>query len=378
MPKGKNNFLEVTKHFEKIDVENSALVQNFKDGDLLYGFKDVRSVFRPHIEKRITSKNITIDDYNNPLLHKFLDDDYYFLLNLKDADIDTVVKSLAEVYLLDEAQQKYITYILSQEKFSPRNEEMKPKLEKRKSDADHREEVKLRRLCKAALTWPQKTIHFCLDTLNEDQAITKWNREENKIDNGFTDAELRWLYKNWEKVKDKVIFYKNGEQTEAPWAGEKATSWAENYKKGSFYVQQMAEEPEVKKAPTKGKGKNKRSFTDFEDDVEENSPKKRGAKSKPNRNLFSNFFDPSEEILPEESMAKSKREEGLPSLEANKKPTKHSTFSDDSSGFFSKSTSRVIQQQDGNSPEGSSKKTAKDNTSDQDYSENDSPGYHTP
>jgi hypothetical protein len=262
MPKGKvkNNVIEVKHYFRGIDIENSALVQNFKEGDLLYGFKDVRSQFRPYIENRITSKNITIDDYNNPLLHKFLDDAYYFLPQLKDIDNESAINFLTKEYQLDQAQQEYITHILSHQKLSPRNEDIKPKRAERKSIEDYREEVKLRRLCKAALTWPNKTIHFCLDMLMEEQAITKWGLEKNKIDNGFTDAELRWLYKNWETVKDKVTFYKKGERCEAPWAGEKAAYWTEHYKKGSFYTQAVAEQKPVQKDEHKLKGKGKRLF----------------------------------------------------------------------------------------------------------------------
>ena len=66
-----------------------------------------------------------------------------------------------------------------------------------------------------------------------------WDSENNKLDKGYTTAELRWLYKNWEKIeglKDKVVFYQKGEIVTAPWLGADADQkeW-ENYKKGSSY-----------------------------------------------------------------------------------------------------------------------------------------------
>jgi hypothetical protein len=283
-----NKVAEVASHFRGVKIENSALVQNFKKGDLLYGIEEVRDIFRGSLKGKVSEEKITIDEYNNKLLYKFLDDDYLFLSSLKDKNNQAAVESLVSEWGLDEDEKKYIEHSLSHPKFTPRNEQMKPLAKKNNlgDEEEFRKEVKIRRLCKAALTSPNKKIHFCLDTLVQAQAITKWDAENNRIDNGYTDAELRWLYKNWdttEGIKDKVIFYNKGKKCDAPWLGAGQKEW-QNYKKSSFYSE-LSQQPQVeKKIPKRKAAKNLFADSPANSDSEQNVSDKNI--TKPKRKLF--------------------------------------------------------------------------------------------
>ncbi|QWZ75364.1 hypothetical protein [Enterobacter roggenkampii] len=60
----------------------------------------------------------------------------------------------------------------------------------------------------------KRRLHFILDGLNVQGVI---NKDKNFYGLKITASELRYIYRNWGRLKDKVIFYLNGEVVKAPW-----------------------------------------------------------------------------------------------------------------------------------------------------------------
>ena len=159
-----NTVAKVNSHFQNVNVKNSALVQNFATGDLLYGIEEVRVKFRAVLKEKVgEEEKITIDEYNNKLMYELFSDPFSseFLANA-----DTAIESLVAERNLNKAEKQYINNSLSYAKLNPQNNEISIT----NSLEDPMEGTRLRRLCKAALTSPDKKIHFCLDVIDQKQA----------------------------------------------------------------------------------------------------------------------------------------------------------------------------------------------------------------
>lgn len=81
------------------------------------------------------------------------------------------------------------------------------------------------RLSKASLDMVLKSkkedkIHFILDGIDLARVIKKKEMSENYSDRSTTAAELCFLYRHRDDIKDKVIFYQNAKQAPAPWLQE--------------------------------------------------------------------------------------------------------------------------------------------------------------
>ena len=78
----------------------------------------------------------------------------------------------------------------------------------------------IRRGCKIGLNsaklTPNLKIHFCLDGLNMSEVLSKDNCNGKKK----TSTELRYVYRNWKELSEKVIFMKGGQRVKAPWEQE--------------------------------------------------------------------------------------------------------------------------------------------------------------
>ena len=81
------------------------------------------------------------------------------------------------------------------------------------------------RLSKAALDMSlnaegNEKIHFILDGIDMDKVIEKKEVSEKYSDRSTTASELRFLYRNKDRLGDKVIFYRQASQVPAPWQQE--------------------------------------------------------------------------------------------------------------------------------------------------------------
>lgn len=98
--------------------------------------------------------------------------------------------------------------------------EAHPKYDPRKIASFDESTLRIGRACKGALEYTIKNdrkIHFALDGLDVSKVFQ--DLKTDKLDRGITGKEIRWLYRhrNDENVQKNVIFYENGEVTQAPW-----------------------------------------------------------------------------------------------------------------------------------------------------------------
>lgn len=60
----------------------------------------------------------------------------------------------------------------------------------------------------------RRRLHFILDGMNISGVV---NKDENLFGKSITASELRYIYRHWNRLKGKVIFYRNQSVVEAPW-----------------------------------------------------------------------------------------------------------------------------------------------------------------
>ncbi|HHR6132380.1 TPA: hypothetical protein ACS72K_004051, partial [Providencia alcalifaciens] len=56
-------------------------------------------------------------------------------------------------------------------------------------------------------------IHFILDQLDLEQVVTKAGKNGQSV----TASELRYIYRNRERLAGRIHFYQDGVETDAPW-----------------------------------------------------------------------------------------------------------------------------------------------------------------
>lgn len=63
-------------------------------------------------------------------------------------------------------------------------------------------------------------IYYCLDGINIKLVLNENDRDDDDGRKSYTSIELRYIYRNWEKLRGKVIFISQGEKVKAPWEQE--------------------------------------------------------------------------------------------------------------------------------------------------------------
>ena len=59
-----------------------------------------------------------------------------------------------------------------------------------------------------------RRLHFILDGMNILGVV---NKDENLFGNSITASELRYIYRHWNRLKGRVIFYRDQSVVDAPW-----------------------------------------------------------------------------------------------------------------------------------------------------------------
>lgn len=186
---------------------------NFQEGDLLYGLqREAREKYLTLIIKNLQKGQdvlCTADRYHSKI---FLGDD------MTQENIEMKLQKL-ESEKEETNNQKIVHYgrgILS---------ELKDKYkEKEFSDTQW-----LKRFCKSAIDYTVKNghkVHFLLKDLDQNQVVSRQKKFTQA--SSYTSCELRYIFRNWDKIKHSVIFYENDEITSAPWeAGIYKDLWAQ-------------------------------------------------------------------------------------------------------------------------------------------------------
>jgi insecticidal toxin complex protein TccC len=64
-------------------------------------------------------------------------------------------------------------------------------------------------------------LHYALDEIDMSSVVTKLGQEGSSV----SASELRYMYRNWARLEDKVHFYRYSQEVQAPWV-ENSTLWS--------------------------------------------------------------------------------------------------------------------------------------------------------
>jgi hypothetical protein len=196
-------------------IEGKDLLDNYKEGDLLYGTTNAREKYvdQLKINNKIENKETYIfaDQYNNGILDPLFKDELgntnHDLSTAFDNVFDRIVAKNTLSLDKKNVLLNHLLYLLADKDYTPLRDTPNSK------NFDHKPEI--RRACKAKIKDPTiRHIHFVLDSIKPEAALDK---EEVYLYNSFTSSELRFLHKHWDEVKDKVSFYHDGTVVKAPW-----------------------------------------------------------------------------------------------------------------------------------------------------------------
>jgi hypothetical protein len=194
-----------------------TILENFKLGDFLYGL----DVYRDNTKKNLRLKKfsvdtvVTVDSYNNLLItnlgQKTLSNPEEEAAFIKGLTTPQAPEEEPLTKFSFETLHKHYQMLKSPQhpKLSIYNNQF-PKNNKELTVSER----KIRRACKACLFNPDVTIHFILDGINvlnvfDRTASLEQHAGETYLckHDSYTSAELRYLLKHYETIKQHVKFY---------------------------------------------------------------------------------------------------------------------------------------------------------------------------
>ncbi len=204
------------------ELQSTSVTDDFAAGDLLYGLqKPTRAIVLPHINRNITPKS-----------------GFMFEIPHEGENKSTTSTSVAKprniavpVFLPEKIMYTtadvYNRFISSSVKNSRDTAYLKFMLQQGDIPEDLTKAIltnmpiykqkHLKFLCKRAIDFTvslQGTIRFLLDGLVMSDVTSK----SNKYGPSFTASELRYIYRNWERLEQHVVFYENGKKLDrSPW-----------------------------------------------------------------------------------------------------------------------------------------------------------------
>lgn len=203
-----------------------SLKENFKQGDLIYGTESFRRAKINELKAlQVSSIAFTIDTYNNVILTRVLNDKMRFELDKETAFMQWLESKEFEDENLDKEEiikhLDAIKHVEGYPKISLINNERATKDKSRRIDKEDR---KIRRACKARLAHQHTTIHFLLDSIDIIQTFdrtysmsaTRATKKAIKkcFFDSFTSTELRFIFKNYDAIKDHVKLYFNDQEVD--------------------------------------------------------------------------------------------------------------------------------------------------------------------
>lgn len=205
----------------------NTLIQEFKQGDLLYGTKDDREAAVALVSKHHAGFLITADRANNQYCSLAQKGDLEFVLQKLKSTRGALDANMSS----DESNTlfAYITTLYGHPRFSPTAMRDKKNLSKLK------EEDVLAAQCKAmikATVLRGGRVHFIVTNSVNQQAPDKTAA----YGKAFTSRELRYIYRYWQtEYKHKVLFYTSSGNDfvtcKAPWEGPDGIAWLQYWPK---------------------------------------------------------------------------------------------------------------------------------------------------
>jgi hypothetical protein len=206
---------------------------NLENLDVVYGRSDRRLDYLGRIVRSkpmsefMSEHWVTIDQYNNQTMLKL--DEFESAEHIL-GNVDEVVKDhpKAKAYW-DELKQhprfSPVTVFSTEESKLAREGGEGMSVFAAIEPKDYNEHMlAIRRACKFGVEYvvnfTSGQVHFALDGVTDEQVVRKepispgWMMPEHYP---ITSTELRSIYRNWDKVKHRVIFYRNGGTVKPPW-----------------------------------------------------------------------------------------------------------------------------------------------------------------
>ena len=177
-------------------LEQTDLVKNFNaDIDLLYGLHDYRKERTPYLNG---TGPIVIDAVNNKIVSQLITEEGY-QSNIEESLYQAHTKDMESYYV-----PQYLTFFKSEAiPYKVRIDRNEYKNKKRSN-----EDTVIKRCCQAALLKPDVNKHFMLDGINLQDVFEPTSDQYNS----FTSAEIRFVFKNWDNIKDTIKFYSNDKE----------------------------------------------------------------------------------------------------------------------------------------------------------------------
>lgn len=185
--------------------ESSDILKNFTKGDLLYGLQSYRDPYLKPILKKTGYEFCTVDRFNNKFTPQLMDNETFS--TKKYLELRGKIEN-HEQKILDPQIAAYMITI------------MEDALIKNEVFEGMKNEDLIILLCVKAIDYTierNHKIHFILDHIDIDKIFSKEYEKDGK---GFTNAELKYIYHNWQQLQHGIIFYDNGRVVDAPWIKE--------------------------------------------------------------------------------------------------------------------------------------------------------------
>ena len=193
-------------------IEDSELYQNFNNNCFVYGITKFRSTIRKALEEKTGIKTVYVDDLINKIIVPLTDFDGNFV-GVNSEKYGKVFDGLSE------QEREFLNHLMNVQ-----DHKLRIQTPIDTSGFYDDDDQQIERACKAALSY-KKRILFCIDYIDLRQAFDRnYSISQPRTRAGvciydcFTSAEIRYIKKHWDALKDNITFYRNGEKlTKLPW-----------------------------------------------------------------------------------------------------------------------------------------------------------------
>lgn len=191
-------------------------------GDLIYGFEEGRDLYIDNSPKlsaaAILGTWIVANSFNNNTILSF--SQFYTPASQAPSD-ETQILQIAAALKNMGKEEEGLPFVRELYRRYPPSEVAALEANDLKKTGDSHNFKMIRRSCKfgieyvAAILDGNAKIHFVLDGMPDESAIIGKKKYQGRVP--ITVSELRYVFRNWERLKHRIIFYKSLREHFAPW-----------------------------------------------------------------------------------------------------------------------------------------------------------------
>lgn len=223
--------------------------RNFKPGrgDLIYGMEAGRDFYLKNSATLavavLEGRWVTANSFNNNSILSFSD---YYTPNTPDTAQDKQIQALSEHLDRVGKAAEGTPFVTELYKKYPPSQVKQLDARKLGRNGDSHNFKMIRRSCKFGLEYvasileTNAKIHFVLDQMASDSDVINKKKFDGRV--AITISEMRYLFRNWDRLHNRVIFYKSLREDFAPWEtnGEAWRKYAvERYEKYLLRAKKM-------------------------------------------------------------------------------------------------------------------------------------------